>query len=121
MSKTILAAVAILLVTSAAQAQTRTAVMVCGKEIETHCGDAQAGGGTVRDCIKAHLKEFSPACQAAFTRVAAAAKACATDTKQNCAGVKPGGSRIEVCLKRHFNALSADCKAALSGSPASHT
>jgi hypothetical protein len=121
MSKTILAAVAILLVTSAAQAQTRAAVKVCGKEIETHCGDAQAGGGAVRDCIKAHLKEFSPACQAAFTRVAAAAKACATDTKQNCAGVKPGGSRIEVCLKAHFNALSADCKAALSGSPANHT
>jgi hypothetical protein len=120
MSKTILAAVAILLVTSAAQAQTRTAVKACGKEIETHCGEAQAGSA-VRDCIKAHLKEFSPACQAAFTRVAAAAKACATDTKQNCAGVKPGGSRIEVCLKAHFNALSADCKAALSGTAAGHT
>jgi hypothetical protein len=119
MSKTILAAVAILLVTSAAQAQTRSAAKLCGKEIETHCG--KAGDGAVRDCIKAHLKEFSPACQAAFTRVATAAKACATDTKQNCAGVKPGGSRIEVCLKAHLNALSADCKAALSGSPAGHT
>jgi hypothetical protein len=121
MSKTILAAVAILLVTSAAQAQTRTAVKVCGKEIETHCGKVQAGGGAVRDCINAHLKEFSPACQAAFTRVATAAKACATDTKQNCAGVKPGGGRIEVCLKAHLNALSADCKAALSGSPPGRT
>ena len=121
MSKTILAAVAILLVTSAAQAQTRSAAKVCGKEIETHCGNVQAGSGAVRDCIKAHLKEFSPACQAALTRVATAAKACATDTKQNCAGVKPGGSRIEVCLKAHLNALSADCKAALSGSPAGHT
>jgi Cysteine rich repeat len=121
MSKTILAALAILLVTSAAQAQTRTAVKACGKEIETHCGDVQAGGGAVRDCIKTHLKEFSPGCQAAFTRVATAAKACATDTKQNCAGVKPGGSRIEVCLKAHFNALSADCKAALSGTAAGHT
>ena len=80
-----------------------------------------AGGGAVRDCIKTHLKEFSPGCQAAFTRVATAAKACATDTKQNCAGVKPGGSRIEVCLKAHFNALSADCKAALSGTAAGHT
>jgi hypothetical protein len=121
MSKTILAAVAILLVTSAAQAQTRTAVKACGKEIETHCSDVQAGGGTVRDCIKTHLKEFSPGCQAAFTRVAAAAKACATDTKQNCASVKPGGTRIEVCLKAHFKALSADCKAALSGTAAGHT
>jgi hypothetical protein len=121
MSKTILAAVAILLVTSAAQAQTRTAVKMCGKEIETRCGDVQAGGGAVRDCIKAHLKEFSPGCQAAFTRVAAVAKACAADTKQNCAGVKPGGSRIEVCLKSHLSALSGDCKAALSGTPAGHT
>ena len=120
MSKTILAAVAILLVTSAAQAQTRSAAKALWE------GDRdplwqQAGDGAVRDCIKAHLKEFSPACQAAFTRVATAAKACATDTKQNCAGVKPGGSRIEVCLKAHLNALSADCKAALSGSPAGHT
>jgi hypothetical protein len=121
MSKTILAAVAILLVTSAAQAQTRAAVKVCGKEIETHCGAAQPGSGAVRDCIKAHLKEFSPACQAAFTRVATMAKACATDTKQNCASVKPGGGRIEVCLKAHLNALSADCKAALSSTPAGHT
>src|SRR6202012_750296 len=74
MSKTILAAVAILLVTTTAQAQTRTAVKACGTPIETHCGKVEAGGGSVRVCIKAHLKEFSPACQAAFTRVATAAK-----------------------------------------------
>jgi hypothetical protein len=121
MSKTILAALAILLLASAAQAQTRSAVKACGKEIETHCGNVQAGGGAVRDCIKAHLKEFSPGCQAAFSRVAAVAKACATDTKQNCAGVKPGGSRIEVCLKSHLNALSGECKAALTGTPASRS
>jgi hypothetical protein len=121
MSKTILAAVAILLVTTAAQAQTRTAVKACGTQIETHCGKVEAGGGSVRDCIKAHLKEFSPACQAAFTRVATAAKVCANDTKQNCAGVKPGGGRIEVCLKAHLNVLSADCRAAVSGGAAGHT
>ncbi len=120
MSKTILTALAIVLLASAVQAQTRTAVKVCGKEIEVHCGDVQAGGGNVRDCVKAHLKEFSPACQAAFSRLTAVAKACAADTKQKCAGVRPGGSRIEVCLKSHLNTLNSECKAALTGTPASH-
>ena len=117
MSKTILATLAILLLASAAQAQTRAAVKACGKQIEKHCGDVQVGGGAVRDCIKAHLKEFSPGCQAALSRVTTVSKACAADTKQNCAGVKPGGSRIEVCLKSHLSALSGECKAALTGTP----
>jgi hypothetical protein len=117
MSKTIFAALAILLVASAAQAQTRSAVKACGAEIEKHCGNVQPGDGAVRDCVKAHLKEFSPNCQAVFTHVSTLVKACASDTKQNCAGVRPGGSRIEVCLKSHMSSLSSECKAALAATP----
>ena len=112
---TLAVGIALMLVSSAATAQTRAAVKACAKDIATQCGKLQPGSNAMRQCMKTHVKDFSPKCQASLEQVRAVAKECAADIKQNCASVKPGGSRIEACLQAHLTGLSGSCKAAISG------
>jgi hypothetical protein len=107
--------IALMLLSSAATAQTRAAVKACAADIEAQCGKLRPGSGAIRECVKAHVKDFSPKCQASLEQARAVAKGCAADIKQNCASVKPGGSRIEACLQAHLTGLSSGCKAAISG------
>ena len=108
--------IALALVGSAASAQTRAAVKACAADIEAQCGKFQPGGESLRECMKAHFKDFSQKCQTSVEQARAVAKECAGDIKQSCASVKPGGSRIEACLQAHLTGLSNGCKAAISGS-----
>jgi Cysteine rich repeat len=87
---------ALMLLGSIATAQTRAAVKACALDIETHCGKFPPGGREIAECLKTHLKEFSPTCQAAMQQARAVAKECAGHIKQNCSDVKSGavGSSI---------------------------
>jgi len=107
--------VALMLLSSSASAQTRAAVKACAADIQAQCGKLRPGSIAIRDCVKTHLKDFSPKCQAALEQARTVARECAADIKQNCASVKPGGSRIEACLQAHLTGLSNGCKAAISG------
>jgi hypothetical protein len=112
---------ALMLLGSIAAAQTRAAVKACAADVETHCGKFPPGGREIAECVKTHLKEFSPKCQAALQQAKAVAKECAPDIKQYCSNVKPGGSRIEHCLQTHLTGLGDSCKAAVSGSASGRT
>jgi hypothetical protein len=107
---------ALMLLGSIARAQTRAAVKACALDIETHCGKFPPGGREIAECLKTHLKDFSPTCQAAMQQARAVAKECAGHIKQSCSNVKPGGGRIEQCLQAHLTGLSDSCKAAISTS-----
>jgi hypothetical protein len=109
------AIVALLLLGTIATAQTRAAVKACAADIEAQCGKFQPGSESLRECMKAHFKDFSQKCQSSVEQARTVAKECAADIKQSCASVKPGGSRIEACLQAHLAALSNGCKAAISG------
>jgi hypothetical protein len=107
--------IALTLVGSTATAQTRAAVKACAADIEAQCGKFQPGSESLRECMKAHFKDFSQKCQASLEQARAVAMECAGDIKESCASVKPGGSRIEACLHAHLSGLSNGCKAAISG------
>jgi len=113
--------VALMLLGSAATAQTRAAVKACAADVDTHCGKFPSGSREIAECVKIHLKDFSPRCQAAMQQAKSVVKECAADIKQDCSNIKPGGSRIEHCLQAHLTGLSDSCKAAISGSASGRT
>jgi hypothetical protein len=82
----------------------------CAADVKAQCGGVQPGAGRIRACIKSHLKDLAPPCQAILIRAAAIGKACRGDVRKICAGVKPGGGRIEACIQSHLTELSASCQ-----------
>jgi hypothetical protein len=93
----------------------RTSVAkVCEADVQTQCAYAKSGGGSLRDCVKAHLSDLSAACQTAMAQATAAGRACQTDVKQFCADVKPSRGAIASCLQSHTADLSGGCKAAMA-------
>ena len=105
---------ALMLFSSNATPQTRTAVKTCGADVETHCGQFPPGSREIAECVKTHQKDFSQSCQAAMQQANTVAKQCDAEIKQGCSNVKPGGGRIEHCLRAHLTGLSDGCKAAVS-------
>lgn len=37
----------------------------CGSDVKALCSSVQPGGGRIRDCMKQHRSQLSPACKAA--------------------------------------------------------
>ena len=99
-----------LLSTTSTMAQQGEAVRVCAQDVRAACGSVQPGEGRIRACIKSHLKDLTPPCQAILVRAAAIGKGCRGDVRKICAGVKPGGGRIEACIQSHLAELSASCQ-----------
>jgi hypothetical protein len=89
----------------------------CLADAKAKCPGVEAGGGKIRECIKANLKDLSPGCEQVVLK-AVTAKACADDVKKQCAGVAPGEGRIEACMKTHFAELSDACKVGLANAAA---
>jgi hypothetical protein len=98
---------------SVVRAEEGRVAKACFADIKEKCSGIQAGGGSVKDCVKEHFGDLLTNCKAALLKVLAVAKACRSDIKQHCAGVKPGGGRIEACMRSHIADVSAPCKETL--------
>lgn len=57
----------------------------CKADIETHCSGVQAGGGRIRECLKANRDKLSDGCKAAI----AAAIQARRDAKSSSAPATP--------------------------------
>jgi Cysteine rich repeat len=104
---------AALLTTHPAFAQSAV-TKACAADIKAQCADVKAGGGALKNCVKAHFSDLSADCQVAITRAAAVGKACRADAKQFCSDVKPGKGAIADCMKSHAADLSDGCKDAMA-------
>jgi exonuclease VII small subunit len=86
----------------------------CRQDVQKLCPDAKPGGGALRDCLKQHAAELSPACQEHLkqvkAKVAAWQQACQDDVQKFCASVQPGHANILKCLHEHNDQLSKSCQ-----------
>ncbi len=86
----------------------------CRQDVQKFCPDTKPGGGALRDCLKQHAAELSPACQEhlkqAKAKVKAWRQACEDDVQKFCASVQPGGGNILKCLHQHHDELSKSCQ-----------
>ena len=114
MKQVVIVVAAVMLCASGASAQDRPARGACAADIKTHCADVERAEGRIAACVKEHLKDFSPACQAKIAALAAGAKACVADVKERCGGVRPGRGRIRECLQSALANLSDACKDGIS-------
>src|SRR5262249_10472814 len=97
----------------------------CRDDVARLCGGVTPGEGRIRDCLRAHATEISPACRgwAASGRRAAQRSAeggldarrtaCRGDIDRFCSGIPAGGGRRRRCLKDRAGELSDGCRAAL--------
>lgn len=86
----------------------------CRQDVQKFCPDAKPGGGALRDCLKQHATELSPACQEHLKqvkgKVEAWRQACQDDVQKFCASTQPGGGNILKCLHQHHDELSKSCQ-----------
>ena len=86
----------------------------CQDDVQKFCPDAKPGGGALRDCLKQHEAELSPACQEHVKQAKAKAEAwrqaCQDDVQKFCADTKPGSGNILKCLHQHNDELSKSCQ-----------
>src|SRR5262245_25432559 len=103
----------------------------CRDDVARLCSGVTPGEGRIRDCLRAHATEISPACRgwAASARWAAQRSgpggldarrtvACRGDIDRFCSGIPSGGGRWRRCLGDHAAELSDGCRAALDASAA---
>jgi Cysteine rich repeat len=114
MKKIVIVAAAVTLCALGASAQDRPARGACAADIKKFCADVERGEGRIVACIKDHLKDLSPPCQAKFAALAAGSRACVADVKERCKDVRPGRGRVRECLKSAIADLSDACKDAIS-------
>lgn len=90
----------------------------CLGDARKFCASVQAGGGRIRDCLREHQADLTPACRAVVANalpgpMAAWAKSCEADVDKLCKDVPVGKGRVIRCLRSHSDQLSPSCKAAL--------
>jgi Cysteine rich repeat len=110
--------VSVALCASLTCAQSALAAPSCKADVQKFCGQVQAGGGRIAECLKQNEAQLSDGCKERIKMVAERLKevkqACADDVQQFCASVNPGGGRIAQCLKGHKDKVSAECKAEIA-------
>jgi exonuclease VII small subunit len=98
----------------AAAAQAERGAGPCRQDVQKFCPDTKPGGGALRDCLKQHASELSPACQEhlkqAQAKVEAWRQACKDDVQKFCASVQPGRGNILKCLHKNHDQLSKSCQ-----------
>ena len=86
----------------------------CASDIKTLCASIQPGEGRIKACIKSHLNDLPPTCQARLLTVAVSGKVCKADVTKLCAGIEPGTGGIRTCIKSHMAEVSDPCRDAMS-------
>jgi hypothetical protein len=104
--------IALLLSASAAVAQ--QSGKPCAGDIKALCAGIQPGEGRIKACIKSHLTDLSPSCQARALTVAVTAKECTTDVANLCSGIVRGTGGVRACIKSRIAEVSEPCKDAMS-------
>ena len=98
---------------SAGPARAAGASGPCRQDVQKFCPDAKRGPA-LRDCLKQHASELSPACQEhlkqAKAKVQKWQQACQDDVQKFCASVPTGGGNILKCLHQHQDELSKSCQ-----------
>ena len=84
----------------------------CLKDAKAQCPGVEAGGGAIKDCLKAHVKDLSDDCKAELVKVVNV-KACADDAKKYCADAEAGTGALAACMKSHIAEVSDACKVAM--------
>ena len=102
-----------LLWTSPALGQYATVIQACSHDIPDFCTPTPSGRGSLVECIKSHLQDFTDPCKAALVSITAVRKSCGADIQKHCPAIKPSAGRILLCVKKHFAALSEPCKEAI--------
>jgi hypothetical protein len=90
----------------------------CKADMEKFCAGVKPGHGAIRDCLKQHAADLSPACKDHIAKVKEHAKemrqelkaACKADLDQFCKDITPGEGREFACLHAHNDKLSQGCK-----------
>jgi hypothetical protein len=86
----------------------------CASDIKTLCAGIRSGEGRIKGCIKSHLTDLSPTCEARVLTAAVTGKVCKTDVRNLCAGIVPGAGGIRACIKSHMAEVSDSCKNAMA-------
>jgi hypothetical protein len=86
----------------------------CAGDIKKLCAGIQPGEGRIKACIRSHLTDLSPTCEARVLSVAVTGKVCKTDVTNLCAGIVPGTGGIRACIKSHMAEVSDPCRDAMS-------
>ncbi len=111
----------------------------CRVDLDRFCKGVPRGEGRLRECVKAHMAELSPACRdkleslrrilaqytdagpgeavAAERPGARVLRACREDLDRYCAGVPSGQGRRRQCLRARAPELTDECRRALGPPP----
>ena len=103
----------LLLWTSSATAQRRSAVGHCLVDLKRLCPGIDPGEGRLRACMREHIGDVSYPCLvtlAKFAEVYGYDQTCRAHLKQQCATVSRKGGQFGVCLKSAIDSLSDSCK-----------
>ena len=96
----------------------------CRADVERLCKGVPPAD--LRDCMRKHASELSPACKARLSdakervqeHAAALKQACQGDIDKYCSKTEPGKFGVARCLHDHEAQLSPGCTAAMSARPA---
>ena len=97
----------------------------CGKDIATHCGQANLGGGRVQRCLVQNQARISGRCKTANVEVVtllrkreaarqAVLKVCEPDIRRLCAGVVAGDGNLLECFLKAEARANAQCRQAVT-------
>jgi hypothetical protein len=86
----------------------------CLLDIDRLCHGVQPGGGRIRQCLKKHAAELSPACKQNLNtfieHVQEIKASCEGDADKFCSGVIPGRGAVARCLRGRLPDLSPACR-----------
>lgn len=126
-----LTAIALLAVTSVAQAETisyadavTTLAKDCGADIQKFCSGMNLGNGAIASCLQQNVAKVSPVCTSSLNNVTASIgqrlkaqtayfDVCRHDIAQHCRGIKGDGYQLS-CLVKSQRIVGSQCNQAIT-------
>jgi hypothetical protein len=81
----------------------------CRADYRKFCDSVPPGGGRIAACLKQHLAELSPSCQASMDTVIE----CGEQAKALCGADTGGATPLRDCMQAHAGEFSPACVSAL--------
>ena len=86
----------------------------CKADVQKLCSGVKPGHWRVRECLKQHDAELSPACKQSRANMRELQEEihpdCRPDIEKLCKEIQPGGGRVMACLEPHLAELSPGCR-----------